>query len=32
MANKTMNKEKEFFERADMLLNNLLDYLDQSKS
>jgi multimeric flavodoxin WrbA len=31
-ANKTMNKEKEFFERADMLLNNLLDYLDQSKS
>jgi len=31
-ANKTMNKEKEFFERADLLLNNLLDYLDQSKS
>jgi multimeric flavodoxin WrbA len=31
-ANKTMNKEKEFFERADMLLNNLLDYLDQYKS
>jgi multimeric flavodoxin WrbA len=31
-ANKTMSKEKEFFERADLLLNNLLEYLDQSKS
>jgi multimeric flavodoxin WrbA len=31
-ANKTMSKENEFFERADMLLNNLLEYLDQSKS
>jgi multimeric flavodoxin WrbA len=30
-ANKTMSKEKEFFERADLLLNNLLEYLDQSK-
>lgn len=27
-ANKTMSKEKEFFERADLLLNNLLEYLD----
>jgi hypothetical protein len=27
-----MSKEKEFFERADLLLNNLLEYLDQSKS
>jgi multimeric flavodoxin WrbA len=31
-ANKTMSKEKEFFERVDLLLNNLLEYLDQSKS
>ena len=27
-ANKTFNKNKEFFDRADNLLENLLDYLD----
>jgi hypothetical protein len=27
-SNKTFNKNKEFFDRADNLLNNLLDYLD----
>jgi hypothetical protein len=27
-SNKTFNKNKEFFDRADNLLENLLDYLD----
>lgn len=30
-ANKTFNKEKEFFERADTLMDNLLNYLDKIK-
>jgi hypothetical protein len=30
-ANKTFNKNKEFFDRADNLMDNLLNYLD-SKS
>ena len=30
-ANKTFNKEKEFFERADTLIDNLLNYLDKIK-
>lgn len=28
-ANKTFNKQKEFKDRADMLIENLLDYLDE---
>ena len=28
-ANVNMNKEKEFFERADELIENLLNYLDE---
>jgi multimeric flavodoxin WrbA len=31
VANKTFNKEKEFFERADNLLENLLTYLEENK-
>jgi multimeric flavodoxin WrbA len=30
-ANKTINKELEFFERADNLLENLLNYLEEKK-
>ena len=30
MANKTFNKTKEFFERADNLLENLLNYLEEN--
>jgi multimeric flavodoxin WrbA len=29
VANKTFNKEKEFFERADTLIDNLLNYLEK---
>jgi multimeric flavodoxin WrbA len=31
-ANKTFNKEKEFFERADNLVENLLNYLDEKNN
>ena len=31
LANETINKNKEFFDRADNLLENLLDYLDETK-
>lgn len=31
VANKNFNKEQEFFDRADSLIDNLLDYLDSKK-
>lgn len=31
VANQTLNKNREFFDRADNLLENLLDYLDENK-
>jgi intein/homing endonuclease/multimeric flavodoxin WrbA len=31
-ANKKFNKESEFFERMDLLMDNLLNYLDEKKS
>jgi multimeric flavodoxin WrbA len=31
-ANKKFNKEKEFFERMDLLMDNLLNYLDEKKN
>jgi intein/homing endonuclease len=31
LANQTINKNKEFFDRADNLLENLLNYLDETK-
>jgi hypothetical protein len=31
LANKTFNKTKEFFDRADHLLENLLTYLEENK-
>jgi len=32
VANKTFSKESEFFERADLLMDNLLTYLDEKKT
>jgi hypothetical protein len=31
LANKNFNKEKDFFDRADHLLENLLTYLEENK-
>ena len=31
VANQTLNKSDEFFDRADNLFENLLDYLDETK-
>jgi len=31
LANKNFNKEKEFFDRANSLLENLLTYLEENK-